>query len=228
MRKVLTTFGVGGESAEALKISLPLMAEYAMRHGYDLFVPSDAAVNHFRDGRPPSWGKVSLIRQLLRGDPRPEFVVWLDADVVPVRMDRDIVRDAWAPGLNVVIQNTPDGAVPSCGVIVARNSVATQQFLDFVFGDKYQWSVAGIDGMGLARSHGWWEQAAIIKALGGDPDPTPIVTPPPSDLWAELPYEWNPHPCDPRGIPDDLRFFHGTATNDRLGDMRRWAERVQR
>lgn len=226
MRKVLTTFGVGVESAAALKISLPLMAEYAARHGYDLFVPGESVVATLCRGRPPSWGKVGLIAELLVSWPYPDAVVWLDADVVPVRMDRDIVEDAGPDGLSLVVQNTVDGAVPSCGVIVAKNKTAVLDILaDAGSTDRCP---AGPDGMGLARSHGWWEQAAIIKALGGDPDPTPIVTPPPSGMWSELPYEWNPHPCDPRGIPDDLRFFHGTATNDRLGDMRRWASRVQR
>lgn len=225
MRKILTTFGTG-PAREALKISLPLMAAYALRHGYDLFVPSDSAVDYFCQGRPPSWGKVNLIHALLLSNPKPEFVVWLDADVVPVRMDRDIARDAWEPGMSVVVQNTPDGAVPSCGVIVARAGDKLVGFLRNVFGDNYNWSCAGQDGMGLKRSNGWWEQAAIIKALGGDPDQTPIVTPPKSDLWAELPYEWNPHPCDSRGVPENLRFFHATATNDRLGDMKTWAARA--
>lgn len=223
MQKILTTFGTG-PSREALKISLPLMAAYAARHDYRLVVPSDADVEQCCRGRPPSWGKIGWLAKLCDEDEWCEtLVLWLDADVVIVRHDKDIAASLAIishPFLSMVVQNTPDGAVPSCGVMLVNNGRAS--------GEEY-WQindVAGTDGMGLARSRGWWEQAAVIKWLGGDPDQTPIVTPPPSSRWGELDYEWNPHPCDPRGIPDDLRFFHATATNNRLGDMKTWAARA--
>lgn len=218
--KILTTFGTG-PAREAMSIGLPSMAAYAARHDYRLVVPSDADVENCQRGRPPSWGKIQWLRWLC-DEYEDSLVLWLDADVVVVRHDKDIAeydQPHWRrPFLSMVVQNTPDGAVPSCGVMLINN-----HFPDGW--DKYNEIslAAGPDGMGLARSGGWWEQAAVIKWLGGDPDPTPIVTPPPSLLWEELDYEWNPHPCDPRGIPDALRFFHATATNDRLGEMRKWA-----
>lgn len=219
MKKYLATFGVGPASA-ALEVSLPRIAEYAFRHGYKLVVPGPDEVRELCHGRPPSWGKIPLMMRLAMNS-TASAVVWLDADVIPTRMDKDIADDASPNCLNVVVQNTPDGAVPSFGVIVATQGSGMIKTLFRIA------RAAGPDGMGLQRSHGWWEQAAAIKALGGDPDQTPIVTPPRGPDWSELPYEWNPHPCDPRGIPDDCRFFHATATNDRVGDMKRWVQMLK-
>jgi hypothetical protein len=223
--KILTTFGTG-PAREALAISLPLMARYAQRHGYRLVVPSDAEVKKACRGRPPSWGKIGWLDRLSRIG-RDPLVLWLDADVVVCRHDVDIAGDDpdALPFVSMALQNTPDGAVPSCGVMLV-NHAWSLQFINQVVYENI-WKACGPDGMNAVRSSGWWEQAAMIRWLGGDPDPTPIVTPPPSNKWGELAYEWNPHPCDPRGIPDDLRFFHATATNDRFGEMRRWAQRAE-
>lgn len=221
--KILTTFGTG-PAREALAISLPLMARYAQRHGYRLVVPSDAEVERACNGRPPSWGKIGWLRYLSR---YASTVLWLDADVVICRHDVDIAGDDpdSLPFVSMAVQNTPDGAVPSCGVMLINNDANSDYWVQGSY--LSIWSDCGPDGMNAVRSPGWWEQAAMIRWLGGDPDPTPIVTPPPSNKWGELAYEWNPHPCDPRGIPDDLRFFHATATDDRFGDMRRWAARAE-
>lgn len=223
--KILTTFGTG-PAREALAISLPLMSRYAQRHGYRLVVPSDAEVNLLCRDRPPSWGKIEWLRQLSR-ESRWSKVLWIDADVVVCRHDVDIAGDDpdSLPFVSMTVQNTPDGAVPSCGVMLINNDAKGY----FRVQDAYLsiWGECGPDGMNAVRSASWWEQAAMIRWLGGDPDPTPIVTPVPSEKWGTLSYEWNPHPCDPRGIPDDLRFFHATSTNDRLGDMLRWAARAE-
>ena len=223
--KILTTFGTG-PAREALAISLPLMARYAQRHGYRLVVPSDAEVKWLCRGRPASWGKIRWLRRLCC-EAMGSLVLWLDADVVAVRQDKDIAdeRPAGRPFVSMTVQNTPDGAVPSCGVMLLDNDVDSLHWIDEAY--ENIWNACGPDGMNAVRSPGWWEQAAMLRWLGGDPDPTPIVTPPPSKKWGELAYEWNPHPYDPRGIPDDLRFFHATATNDRFGDMRRWAARAE-
>jgi hypothetical protein len=200
MKKALTTFGLG-PMAELLDVSLPTFAWYAQTHGYDLFVPSGqqfAGIN-----RHVSWGKIPLIVSLLRGG--YDAVLWLDADVVVVEHDKDIFDDlpADAP-MGLVVQNTPDGAVPNCGVWLVRAEAA--EVLE---------SLWPLDG--FRRSAGWWEQAALIAALGGDPDATPVEVPA-GRAWAELPYEWNPHLRDPRGLAD-CRFFHATCFPDRKAAM---------
>jgi hypothetical protein len=200
MKKALTTFGLG-PMAELLDVSLPTFAWYAQSHGYDLFVPSGRQFETIN--RPVSWGKIPLIASLLRGG--YDAVLWLDADVAVVKHDKDILDDlpADAP-MGLVVQNTPDGAVPNSGVWLVRAEAA--ELIE---------SLWPLDG--LRRSYCWWEQAALIAALGGDPDATP-VTVPAGRAWAELPYEWNPHTRDARGI-SGCRFFHATCFPDRKAAM---------
>ena len=214
--KILTTFGVGPAKA-ALEISLPRMAAYAAKHGYTLIVPSDEQVIACCDNRHPSWGKINWLDHLCQSYGNP-MLLWLDSDVVVSRFDVDIASEQRVDTLvSMVVQNTADGAVPSCGVMLIDDWPGAP-------GVDYPaiWKAAGPDGMNSPRSSCWWEQVAMIRWLGGDPDMTPIVPPIPSEKWGTLSYEWNPHPNDPRGVPDDCRFFHATATGDRLGAMRQW------
>jgi hypothetical protein len=219
--RIITTFGTG-QAAEALRISLPFMQAYAARHDATLIVPSDAEVEWCCEGRPPSWGKINWLDRVSASFPRTQ-VLWLDADVIVCRHDVSIFSDDGLPWVSMVVQNTIDGAVPSCGVMLINNPAdpGGRHFRDV-------WSGAGADGMNSdRRSNGWWEQVAMIRFLGGDPDQHPIVSPPPSGRWGQLDYEWNPHPCDERGVPEDCRFFHATAVDDRLVAMREWAAKVQ-
>jgi hypothetical protein len=198
MKKVITTFAFG-PMADLLDVSLPTFSRYAQAHGYDLFVPSGPQFAGIP--RHPSWFKVPLILSLLQGG--YDTVLWIDADVVVRKHDKDIIEGVEAP-MGMVVQNTPDGAVPSCGVWMVRK--AAMEFLQGL------WPLDG-----FARSWCWWEQAAVIAALGGDPDATPVSVP--NGWWAQLPYEFNPHIRDPRGIYD-CRFFHATCFADRLAAMK--------
>ena len=200
MKKVITTFGLG-PMAELLDISLPTFAWYAQTHGYDLFVPSGAQFTG--TNRPVSWGKIPLIVSLLRSG--YDTVLWLDADVVVVKHDRDILDDLPTDSpMGMVVHHTEDGAVPNCGVWLVRAEAA--EMIESL------WPLNGFN-----RSSGWWEQAALIAALGGDPDATPVEVPA-GRGWAQLPYEWNPHARDPRGV-SGCRFFHATCFPDRKAAM---------
>jgi len=200
MKKALCTFGMG-PMAELLDISLPTFAWYAQTHGYDLFVPSGDQFSTMN--RPPSWGKVPLIVSLFSAG--YDTVLWLDADVVILDYGRDIADDlpADAP-MGLVVHHTEDGAVPNCGVWIARKE--SEELLLSL------WPLTG-----FRRSSGWWEQAALIAALGGDPDATTVEVPA-GRAWAQLPYEWNPHRRDARGFAD-CRFFHATCFPDRKAAM---------
>jgi hypothetical protein len=183
--------------SDLMNVSLPTFARYAQKHGYDLFVPSGEQLAGL--SRPVPWGKVPLILSLLSAG--YDAVLWLDADVGVIRHDKDILDDlpADAP-MGLVVHRTPDGAVPNSGVWLVRS--AASETLE---------SLWPLDG--FRRSAGWWEQAALIAALGGDPDATPVSVPA-GPTWAELPYEWNPHARDPRGFAG-CRFFHATTLPDR-------------
>lgn len=199
MKKVLTTFAFGALSG-LLDVSLPTFRRYAAIHDYDLYVP--AGGNFPANDRPLSWLKIPTILALLESG--YQAVLWLDADVTVVKHDRDILEDAGNSPLAMAVQRTQDGDVPSCGVFVVRDGA--QQIL------REAWSRDS-----FRRSSCWWEQAAVIACLGGDPDATPVFVPP-SPAWHELPYEWNPHVRDPRGVAG-CRFFHATCFPDRKTAM---------
>lgn len=200
MKTVITSFAFGPQ-ADLLDVSLPTFRWYAEKHGYDLYTPAEERFSGV--SRPYSWRKVPLLISLLESG--YEAVLWLDADVVVRRYDRDILEDAGAAPICMAVHNTTDGGVPNCGVWIVQRSA-----IDFL---RSLWPLDG-----FRRSSCWWEQAAVISALGGDPDATP-VTVPAGPLWSELPYEWNPHVMDSRGIPDECRFFHATAFADRRAAM---------
>lgn len=199
MKRALTTFAFG-QQADLLDVSLPTFAKYAARQGYDLYVPEIG--NFSWTTRPYSWWKVPLILSLFRSG--YEEVLWLDADVVVVNGDRDIFDDVCDAPMGMVIHNTPDGAVPNCGVWPVRAVAAS--FLE---------SIWPLDG--FVRSVCWWEQAAVIAGLGGNPDATPVFVPG-GPVWTPLPYEWNPHIRDARGVVN-CRFFHATCFPDRKAAM---------
>jgi hypothetical protein len=200
MTRALTTFAYGPQAA-LLDVSLPTFNWYAERHGYDLYVPSKTRFAGV--SRPYSWCKIPLLISLMESG--YDEVLWLDADVVVCRYDKDIFDDASDAPMSVVVHRTEDGDVPNMGVWVVRKSC-----LPFL---RSLWHRDG-----FSRSECWWEQAAVIAALGGDPDATPVAVPA-GPAWGQLPYEWNPHRNDVRGIPDDCRFFHATTFSDRRAAM---------
>ncbi len=204
MRKCLTTFGFGIH-AILQDIQMPGLVSYARRHGYDLFVPQNpSGFMYDSEGRHISWLKVPVITTLLR---TYDFVLWLDADVAIIQHEKDILDDCGPEPMSLVVHKTADGFVPNCGVWPIRRAAAP--VIDSLW--KHN---------GFSRSGCWWEQAALIHVLGGDPDATPVKVPA-NTICGELPYEWNPHVNDDRGVPADCRFFHATQVLDRADAMRR-------
>lgn len=202
MRRVITTFSLGEEFDRLSALTVPTFASYAALHGYDLFVPCYDYFQKFRsilDDRCASWLKVLLLQELLQVY---DEALWLDSDVAVVRFDKDIADDLTAAPMHMAVHKTADGSVPNCGVWHLRKPAAE------ILGQLWQHN-------SFRRSEGWWEQAALIHVLGGDPDAAQTATPA-GPLWAELPYEWNPHIGDQRRIPETCRFFHATQFPDRF------------
>ena len=224
MRKAIVTFGVG-ESRRLLDVSLPTFRRYADRHGYELII-----------GEPPpspdvSWRKLPLLIDLLREG--YDALVWIDADIVVLSYDRDILDDSPHP-LGLVVHQVPEGSVPNCGLMVLRWPLGIVPLVQAqAIAETRQKSERPF------RRSAWWEQAAIIEALGGDPDADLIAVPSHAQLvtgtettrWGRLPYEWNPHPHDWRGYPTNARCFHATMSADRYEAMTmavKFAEREER
>lgn len=203
MRKVLITLcDDTPEYREMLAVAGPTHAKYAAIHGYDYYMASADSVRSQSHGRHPSWAKIQLLAQMGH-----EFKLFLDADVAVVQYDKDILDD-FPDGkkFGMVVHHTSDGAVPNCGVLACRGDIGVEMAEIWRRDD-------------FVRSSCWWEQAGMISLLGGDPDATPVEVPP-GPLWGELPYEWNPHVFDRRGLVDTLRFFHATQCQNRPGALR--------
>lgn len=195
--KVLTSFSFGDQT-DLLSISIPTFRQYALTHNYHMYIPPKPDFD-----RPWSWFKVPLIISLLESY---ETVLWIDADVVIMNHTKDILDDCSNAPFNLVVHESREGKVPNLGVFIARKSAVPIL--------KEMWKLDKFN-----RSNGWWEQAAFISVAGGNPDITPTETPP-GEMWSSLPYEWNPHKNDHRGIPDNRRFFHATMFDDRAKEMR--------
>jgi galactosyl transferase GMA12/MNN10 family len=148
MRKALCSIGAGPHAA-LLEISEPTFRAYAERHGYDLVVGREADPR-----RPPAWSKVRMLQQLLA---EFELVVWIDADAVIVDGRADIADDL-EPGkqLGLVEHHRGDDRIPNTGVMVWRAGEFAHELLANV------WSATRF------IDHPWWENAALVDALGYD------------------------------------------------------------
>lgn len=182
--RVLCSLGAGPH-VELLDIVRPSFERYAIRHGYDLVTRTEAVGL----GRPAAWGKVAMVRELLD---RYDVVVWIDADAVIVDPTDDIARLRWPRPIHLVTHVVDGVPVPNSGVLVAHRSRLTIRLLERIWHDR-RW----ID-------HRWWENAALIAAVGGDGD-TGLTTRA-SRIWARvvlgpLDHRWNSIPPCPAAEP---------------------------
>ena len=123
---------------------------YAQRHGYALHVDDNAKCE-----RPPAWHRVMLIPMLL--DKGHDYVLWLDADAIFVRFDRDIAEVITGEhDIYLAQHDHPEykTKVPNTGVMLVRNSVWSRNLFTKL------WT------MNEYINHPWWENAAMIKTLG--------------------------------------------------------------
>jgi hypothetical protein len=130
-------------------VSEPTFRAYADRHGYDLVVGREADP---RGG--PAWRSGRLVQQLVA---EFELVVWIDADAVIVDGRADIADDLEpAAQLGLVEHRRGEERIPNTGVMVWRAGAFAHELLAKVWS-----STRFID-------HPWWENAALVDALGYD------------------------------------------------------------
>lgn len=198
--RALISFGTGS-SAELLKIALPSFAEFADAHGYTLRVYEPDPDPFW----PPPWLKVACIQHALE---EYDEVLWVDSDIVitDTSTDMEVPDDAWQA---MAVHRTQDGHVPNTGVWVCRRPIKD--------------SLRALWKMQDYRNHPWWEQGAVLAAMGYDSWARPIVLGNPTELHMRthfLSTEWNSHPWDEAEEP---RFRHATMHDDRAAVMREWA-----
>jgi hypothetical protein len=148
VRKALCSLGAGAHEA-LLAVSEPTFRAYGERHGYEVVTSTTAD-----PARPPAWSKVAMLRETLEGF---DLVLWIDADAVIVD-GRDDIADALAPEaqLGLVQHRHGDQLVPNTGVMLWRAGEFSRSLLERMWDTK------------RLIHHPWWENAALLDALGYD------------------------------------------------------------
>ena len=198
MKDLLITGWCGTKFAMMASRTVPLMHQYADKHGMAF------AVQNLEGPKPPSWGTVVY---MIAGLHLYDRVLWLDSDVVVVRSDVNLFDEAGDGFAQAMVEHTTaDGAIPNCGVwAVTQEMLGTLQM---------------IDNSERHRHHPWWEQAAILELMGYEVTNTPTATlvakTPLYDRTKFLSSQWNHHPRDSNKCSYS-RFYHATTYDDRVG-----------
>jgi glycosyl transferase family (putative galactosyltransferase) len=146
--KALCSIGAGPHEA-LLAVSEPTFRAYAERHGYEVITSTAAD-----PGRPPAWAKVPMIRRALD---EHDLVLWIDADAVIVDGREDIAAALRPDAQLALVQHARgDELIPNTGVTVWRAGAVARDLLDRMW-DSSRY-----------LHHPWWENAALIDALGYD------------------------------------------------------------
>lgn len=188
--------------------TMPLMDRYALKHEADF-----TCVNLSSPAAPPSWMKVPNLSAALAAY---DVVLWLDCDVVIGDSREDVFgcldAEAWQA---VVIHETECGLVPNCGVWMV-----TKPMLPCL-------SLAWSRGLPVYREHPWWEQAAVMDAMGyavrdhhGWPYSVDAGATELRNHTTFLDAKWNHHPADRRRVGQP-NFWHVTQYADRQAEIRR-------
>ena len=144
--KALCSIGSGPHEA-LLAISRPTFAAYAERHGYDLITSTESDRR-----RPPAWAKVPMLRETLASY---DLVLWIDADAVIVD-GRDDIAAELEPERFLGLVRHGEQQVPNTGVMVWRAGERADELLDRTWRAR------------RFLHHPWWENAALLAALGYD------------------------------------------------------------
>ena len=143
-----------GPHAALLEISGATFAAYAERHGYDLDLRTEILVPE----RAPAWSKIRLFLELFE---HYDLVLWIDADAAIVDPTLDIADELQERDLMALVAHEVAGqVVPNCGVWVLRRHRLVRRWLEEIWN-----RVEYLD-------HQWWENAAVIDALGYQVEPT--------------------------------------------------------
>jgi hypothetical protein len=212
--KALCSIG-SGPHEELLAISRPTFAAYAERHGYELVTSTESDPS-----RPPAWAKVPMVRDALASY---DLVLWIDADAVIVDGRDDIAAELEGDRFLGLVRHG-EQQIPNTGVMLWRAGAPATELLDRM------WRARRL------IHHPWWENAALVAALGYDlpsalepgwrrrlrrkERPFGPARPSPFTAGVQfLPREWNSVYLDTADRP---RIVHclGVPVEQRVRDMR--------
>lgn len=206
MKVTVVTGHTPGEWDALAAITLPGLTAYCDRHSYGLM---DVPLAQYAEDRPASWGKIPALVQTLRS---ADLAVWIDTDAVmhpsaPPIHEECGLGSSWQA---LVVHHTSEGTVPGCGVwVVTRAMVpwlraAWADFLD----------------------HRWWEQAAMHRLMGFDPDTLPVQRCMTTSLWLQtyaLDPRWSVLPGSDIADPYMRHAPGGRPMMMREAMLREWA-----
>ena len=202
--KVLATIGFG-PMEPVLDQAFPTFVDFAERHGYDVVRRS---TNEDALGRPPSWGKVRLMRRLLD---TYDIVLWVDADAIILDGSSD-PADLLGPDdyQGLVLLHQLGQEFPTCGVWLLRSTDKAKAFLDAIW-EKDEFT-----------HDRYWEQAAALDLLGYSIHPAHRIR---ASAWMDgtrlLDEEWNRMPLITRSLePCRIRHYAGERNPVRRRQMR--------
>jgi len=123
VKKAVVTSAVG-PYVELLDIAMPSLRAFAAAQSYSLVIGS----GEDSGTRPPSWGKVALLRRLVDVC---DVVLWIDVDAVVMKTDRDPLLDVPPSSFQAFVEHrSVIGNVPQCGVWLMRGGAMSARFLD--------------------------------------------------------------------------------------------------
>lgn len=218
MKKFLCSFAIGTDFHAMLDETCDPMRRYSEQHGYNpdlTWFTSLADVRPFLIGwrqpheRPASWYKVPIIYDLFAAE-GADLVLWVDADVHIMKGSPDIAGDLVTTDRHgLVFHETTEGVIPNCGVWALRRNMMPV--------------LRRIWDMTEYLNHCWWEQAAVISLLGGNPKQRPISLQKGELTVKRLDSRWNWHRLDQAKSSQPF-FAHATQTN-RMRSLKKWRER---
>jgi hypothetical protein len=213
MKKVLVT-AAGPRLWPVLRLSLPTHRTFASAHGYELrvdrSVDDTAAIADPSRRKEARWRKVEIIKQALSCF---DVVLWVDADAMFCRFDRDILEDL-PPGYfqGLVLEECSARVNPNSGVWLLRADARSTLLLEDVT------AIGQLD-------HSWADQAALCAALGWDIGDVhghgarPVIRSPHLFGTAWLPTSWNSvSPFSTAGTR--VRHFPGMSVEARVSAMK--------
>ncbi len=153
MRKCIVTQAVF-ERGLILQYCRPTFEKYALKHGYDLKIHTEAPIHTSEETSPARLARACKARLIQDALLENDIVLWLDADVMISRYDTDILDEMDPQSFQgLVLEIHPERFNPNTGVWLLRNTELAHNFL------SQHRNMDDID-------HVWVDQAKVMRLLG--------------------------------------------------------------
>jgi hypothetical protein len=212
MKKAIVT-AAGPNMYGVLEYAQPTFKWFADKHGYKLIVDrsaKDGGEHGSNLSKQARWHKLAVIERVLK---KHDLIVWLDADIMIRKFDRDIIEDLPADCFQAfVMELFPRRFNPNTGVWVLRNDPESFDF------------IKRVKELGQQDVY-WADQGAVCKALGWELEGYFVTTARPvhySKYLARtgwLPPEWNPLGMASRW-PSRVWHFPSRSNDERVRLMK--------